>query len=153
MATDKSLSTEQEKKILEKTPTKYVRFRPGSNGMQFPYVENGYAIHRLNEVFNYLWDFEIVGEQVGKKQIWVKGKLTVHLTPDLVISKSNFGGADIKFFQGTENPVDIGNDMKAASADALKKCASMFGLFEDIYWKDSEVGKDAKPGQNPSEPF
>ena len=34
--------------------------------------------------------------------------------------------------------MDFGNDMKAAASDALKKCASQFGLFNDIY-RDNEI--------------
>lgn len=155
---NKSLTEVQEKKIIEATPRKYVKLRPGRGGGQVAYVENGYAIHRLNEVFSYLWDFDVVEQQVGKKQVWVKGKLTVHLSPELSISKSNFGGADIKFKPNSEEPIDIGDDMKAASADALKKCASMFGLFEDVYWRESDLNtsQDRSNGSkavNPSEPF
>ncbi len=36
-------------------------------------------------------------------------------------------------------PLDFGNDMKAAVSDALKKCASMFGIAADIYEKEEFV--------------
>lgn len=150
---EKSLTETQEKKILESTPKEFVRFRPGPGGTQLAYVEMGYMISKLNETFNYLWDFKVTGEQVGKKQIWVKGELTAHLSPELIITKSNYGGAPIKFFQGTEDPVDIGNDLKAAVADCLKKCASMFGIAQDIYWKDAGVSVGETKGTNPAEPF
>ena len=30
-------------------------------------------------------------------------------------------------------PLDLGNDFKAATSDALKKCASLFGIGADVY--------------------
>jgi hypothetical protein len=44
-----------------------------------------------------------------------------------------FGRVDIKFKRGTKFPLDIGNDLKAATTDALKKCAAELGIAADIY--------------------
>lgn len=33
----------------------------------------------------------------------------------------------------TNEPLDFGNDMKAAASDGLKKCASLFGIGADVY--------------------
>ena len=30
-------------------------------------------------------------------------------------------------------PLDFGNDMKAATSDCLKKCASLLGIAADVY--------------------
>jgi isopentenyldiphosphate isomerase len=53
-----------------------------------------------------------------------------------MIVKEQFGRADVKFKKGTEIPIDYGNDLKAASTDALKKCASELGIASDIYGKN-----------------
>jgi hypothetical protein len=42
-------------------------------------------------------------------------------------------------FTGAPVPLDFGNDMKAAVSDALKKCASLFGIAADIYEKEEFV--------------
>ena len=36
-------------------------------------------------------------------------------------------------FSGLPLPLDLGNDFKAATSDALKKCASLFGIGADVY--------------------
>ncbi len=36
-------------------------------------------------------------------------------------------------FSGSPMPLDLGNDFKAATSDALKKCASLFGIGADVY--------------------
>lgn len=36
-------------------------------------------------------------------------------------------------FTKSPMPLDFGNDMKAATSDCLKKCASLFGVASDIY--------------------
>lgn len=42
-------------------------------------------------------------------------------------------------FTNAPMPLDFGNDMKAAVSDALKKCASLFGIAADIYEKEEFV--------------
>lgn len=131
---DTTLITKQtEKAILEKTPAKYIKKRQGRGGKQLDYVETGYVINKLNEVFSYMWSFEVVDEKIGETQVYVKGKLTAHLSPTLSITKVQYGGKDIA--KGSNGrPIDIGDDMKAASSDALKKCASLFGIAQDVFW-------------------
>lgn len=115
------------------TPSKYIKQRPGRGGKSFSYVEVGYVIQQLNQAFSRAWDWEIQEQQIGNKQVWVKGKLTVYFAKDFSITKSSFGGSDIKTTQdGTT--VDIADDLKAASADALKKAASMLGIAADVYF-------------------
>ena len=42
-------------------------------------------------------------------------------------------------FSGNPIPLDFGNDMKAAVSDALKKCASLWGIAADVYESDEFV--------------
>jgi len=44
-----------------------------------------------------------------------------------------YGNKDIIFRKGTEIPLSVGNDLKSAATDALKKCASEIGIAADIY--------------------
>lgn len=132
--------------MYEKTPKDYIKTFQGRGGKQLAYVETGYMVKKLNQVFNYLWDFEVVSEKVEQGHIIVKGKLTAHMSPELTLTKTQYGGASIKSKQDG-NAVDIADDMKAAASDALKKCASMFGIASDIYWggEVEEEKEDVQP--------
>jgi isopentenyldiphosphate isomerase len=95
-------------------------------------------------MFGWDWDFEIIDEKFDLEigQAYVKGKLTCRVNGKPII-KMQFGRADIKFKKAWDNelkksvptklPLDIGNDLKAASTDALKKCASELGIASDVY--------------------
>src|SRR5258708_1105303 len=130
-----NLSKAQLAFITQKTPSQFIKSRPGPCGMRLRYVEVGYVISMLNQVFGYDWDFKILDQQVGKKQVWVRGELTVRVK-DHAVTKGQFGGADIKMNRTTGEPVSIADDLKAAASDSLKKSASMLGIAGDIYWKD-----------------
>lgn len=120
--------------ITQKTPEQFIKHRPGPGGKEVDYVEIGYVINMLNQIFGWDWDFKVIDQQVGKKQVWVRGELTVRLKEHNVI-KGQYGGSDIKLNRNGE-PISIADDLKAAASDSLKKCASMLGIAGDIYWRD-----------------
>lgn len=137
--------------MLRKTPEGHVFKRPGKGGGEWKYVTGIYVKKVLNLVFGWDWDFEILDYKfdLDIKQAFVHGRLTVRISngdkEPRVIKKEQFGRVDIKFKtewvekdgkrskQTTNEPLDIGNDLKAAGTDALKKCASEFGICSDIY--------------------
>ena len=121
--------------INQKTPPSFIKSRPGPGGIRLSYVEVGYVINMLNQVFGWDWSFRITDQQIGKKQVWIRGELAVRLGDHEVI-KAQYGGADIKMNRTTNEPISIADDLKAAASDSLKKCASMLGIAADIYWKD-----------------
>lgn len=142
-------------KILQKTPTQHVFTRPGKGGQSFKYVTGSYVIKALNYIFGWNWDFETIAHGVQQDQIWVQGKLTVKGTHGETIVKTQFGRADIKFKKDTKIMLDFGNDLKAATTDALKKCASMLGIASDIYSKaeyKEETGREPKEISQPYKP-
>jgi hypothetical protein len=124
--------------INEPTPKAEIKHRQARGGLVVRYVTLTYMVKRLNELFGHLWDFSILEQQVGKTQVWVKGELKIWLSPTFSITKTAFGGSDIKFYANTENIIDIADDLKSASADSLKKCASLLGIASDIYGKVEE---------------
>jgi hypothetical protein len=93
----------------------------------------------------------------------VKGTIVAKVYKDkewVELRKTQFGRADVKWQMvaktGTDGkvmyangkiikvrkideytnspvPLDLGNDFKAATSDALKKCASLFGIAADVY--------------------
>jgi len=158
----------KQKLILEQTPKKYVKFKPGRGGMQLAYVETGYMIDRLNKIFNYMWSFEIKEKTQNQSltQCQVLGKLTGYIVIPVQggqpiiqqIVKEQYGGADIKSYtQGhpkAGTPMDIADDFKSAASDALKKCASMLGISADLYWQSYEtppVEKNPFPSIDPTD--
>ncbi len=132
---DNSLNANQLKQLLKKTPAQYVKKRPAKGGGQWDYVTGGYVKKVLNLMFGWDWDFEIISEQVLHGEAIVKGKLTCR-TNGRTIVKMQFGNKDIICKKGTDIPLSIGNDLKAASTDALKKCAAEIGIAADIYNKE-----------------
>lgn len=142
------LSTKQKAKLFQDTPRQYIKQKPGRGGKSLAYVETGYVVKVLTETFNHMWDFDVVEQQVGNTHIWVKGKLTIYGrnadgTP-IPLSKTQFGGAEIKRSRESDAIIDIADDLKAAASDALKKCASMFGVAADVYFPtiDQDDGDD-----------
>lgn len=129
------LNEAQKNFLIQKTPPQHIKTRPGPGGLPLSYVEVGYVINLLNQVFGWNWDFRIVGQQVGKKQVSVQGELAVRIGERMIV-KGQYGGADIKLNRVTSEPVSVADDLKAAASDCLKKCASLLGVAGDVYWKD-----------------
>lgn len=135
-----SLNEKQLSHILKKTPKHYVKQRPAKGGGTWDYVSGGYVKKCLNLMFGWDWDFEILDEKIMHGEAIVKGRLTCRSNGKTII-KTQYGNKDIifkKLQQGeTERqPLSIGNDLKAAATDCLKKCASEIGIAADIYNKD-----------------
>lgn len=139
------LSDDQVNFLRTKTPSVFVKYRAGAGSKQFAYVEVGYVMQVLNSAFGYAgwdWEYEIVVplSYPNTKQIVINGKLTVRVhnkeTGELLatIIKTASGGGMVKMFKDTSNPVDLADDVKSASADALKKAASLMGVASDIYY-------------------
>jgi hypothetical protein len=138
--------------LTKKTPEKYLMKRSAKGGGEWTYVTGSYMKKVLNLMFGFNWNFEVVEYKFDLqiKQAFVLGKLTCK-TGGAEIIKMQFGRADIKFIneyvpnpqkpgqtmkKQTNEPLDLGNDLKAATTDALKKCASEIGIASDIYGKN-----------------
>lgn len=137
----------QRRLVLNETPRYLIRKRKGKGSLYFDYVDVNYVVEQLNYVFGFRWSFRHVSPSptelvayletsVKLKQFIVIGELVV---PDPkrkgeFITKTQTGRADIKMLQQKDGgPVDVGNDLKAAWSDCLKKCASWFGIALDVY--------------------
>lgn len=129
-----ALTASQLKQLLKKTPQQYVHTRPAKGGGTWEYVTGGYVKKVLNIMFGWQWSFEIIEEQIMHGEAIVKGKLTC-TSNGITIVKMQYGNKDIICRKGTDIPLSIGNDLKAAATDALKKCAAEIGIAADIYNK------------------
>lgn len=104
-----------------------IKYRPGRNNAQLAYIETWSVIERLNKAFSHKWDFNILSSQVdtANKNCYVLGKLTVTID-DTTVTKEAFGGQIL-------NSTNIGDELKGAASDSLKKCASLLGVGLHLY--------------------
>jgi hypothetical protein len=129
------LNANQLKILLKATPKKYVHTRPAKGGGQWEYVTGGYVRKVLNLMFGWNWSFNIVERFTESGEAVVLGRLTCCLPNGHTIVKEQFGNKELICKRGTDQPLSIGNDYKAAATDALKKCAAELGIAADIYNK------------------
>jgi len=123
--------------MLGRTPEQHIYSRPAKGGGTWSYVTGIYVQKILNYVFGWNWDFQIVDKGREGNLVWVQGRLTIRdKDGNIRIIKEQFGRADIKMKRGSNEALDYGNDLKAASTDALKKCASQLGIASDVYGKN-----------------
>lgn len=139
-----SLNGKQLALILKRTPSQYVHKRPAKGGGQWEYVTGGYVRKCLNLMFGWDWSFEIISREVIYGEAIVEGKLTCNSNGRSIV-KMQFGNKDIVYKKQSDEdrdkgldriPLSIGNDLKAAATDALKKCAAELGIAADIYNKE-----------------
>lgn len=141
---ENSLNEHQLAQILKRTPTQYIKKRPAKGGGTWDYVTGGYVRKVLNLMFGWDWDFEILDHTIIGGEAVVKGRLTCRTNGKQIV-KTQFGNKDIIYKKQTQDeitkgldkiPLSIGNDLKAAATDALKKCAAEIGIAADIYNKE-----------------
>ena len=121
-----------------------IKSRKGRSGNTLSYVETSEYIKRLNEVFDYNWSFEIVDEKIENGFVIVRGKLTAE-----GVTKMQYGTSQITVGKGSGEVVAIGDDMKSAGSDCLKKSASLFGIGLHLYnGADDGNGNNGNNGGN-----
>ena len=119
------------RELLEKPfGPEQIKTREGSFGKTLEYVEAHTVIQRLNDAFDGEWSFEIVEQKVLEQtdEVLVLGQLKAGN-----VVKSQFGSTKITRSRQSGEMVSIADDFKAAATDALKKCATMFGVGLHLY--------------------
>jgi hypothetical protein len=128
--------------LLEKPFTpEQIKRRQGTNGDVLDYIEGCAVIQRLNECFDAEWIFEIQEHRVFDDEVVVLGKLTAQ-----GVAKSQFGKSRITRAKKDNAVISLGDDLKAAATDCLKKCATLFGVGLHLYF---DVGHAAMNGNGP----
>jgi Rad52/22 family double-strand break repair protein len=118
------------RELLEKPfAPEQIKRRQGTNGDVLDYIEGCAVIQRLNECFDAEWIFEIQDHRVYDDEVVVLGKLTLQ-----GISKSQFGKSRITRSKKDNSIISLGDDLKAAATDCLKKCATLFGVGLHLYF-------------------
>ena len=147
-----SMNASQLKFILKRTPEQYIKERPAKGGGKWQYVTGGYVKKCLNLMFGWDWDFEILEDKILHDEAIVKGRLTCRSNGKTII-KTQYGNKDVIYRKQTDPtqpriPLSIGNDLKAAATDCLKKCAAEIGIAADIYnaedFREVNVNTDDK---------
>ena len=118
--------------------------RKGAGNKMFTYVATHAVINRLNRACSYHWDFHVLRHEWVSDVLMCYGELTI---PGL----GTRGGYGVqKYTAGS------GEDLlKGASSDALKKCATQFGVGLELYGEDREApdyappARAARPAQQP----
>lgn len=153
----KYLGEEVVDRILKPTEKELIRWRKIGGGKMAPYVAGSAFIARLNECFGFLWSYEVIETTRDGEHIVSKGRLTFEIPgiketvtkpngevivreiQSIKVVKEQYGGSEIKRYvnaTGKYKPgdmLDLANDYKASSTDAMKKCAVEAGLFLDVY--------------------
>ena len=121
-----------------------VKQRQGNFGHILDYVEGHVVTSRLNDAFDGNWTFEIVKYRILKDtdEVLVLGKLTAE-----GITKMAFGSKQIERNKDTKAIISLGDDLKAASTDALKKAASLLGVGLYLYSDQRPNGKTEREVQ------
>jgi len=111
--------------------------RKGRFGQTLDYIGSHHVIERLNEALQGHWSFKILDREIMQDEVIVLGELTAH-----GISHQQFGTSSVTRTKEDKTIVSIGDDLKAAASDCLKKCSTQFGVGLHLY------GLDAKPNGN-----
>ncbi len=124
------------REVLEKKfPKREIKTRLGKDGKELYYLETPSVIKRLNEAFEGEWSFEIKEKVIDLEMgyVWVLGRLTCGN-----VVKEQFGFKALS----PENQgglTELGDDLKAAASDALKKCATLLGVGLYLYQEGEEA--------------
>lgn len=126
---------------------KEIRQREGGNGKTLDYVEGHAVITRLNEAFDGNWNFEVTdyGIDEDHDEVRVLCKLTAE-----GITKMQFGSSSITRNKKTKEAVSIGDDLKKCATDALKKCATLFGVGLHLYGEKTDARPRTAPRSEPT---
>jgi Rad52/22 family double-strand break repair protein len=119
------------RELLEKPfAADQIKQRKGGFGEVLDYIEGPVVIQRLNEAFQSEWSFRIQEHTILENEVVVLGELTAQ-----GITKTQFGSKDITRAKADGATVSIGDDLKAAATDALKKCSTLFGVGLHLYFE------------------
>src|SRR6266850_1427080 len=107
-----------------------VTFTDVRGGVELKYVSGEQVVTRLNEVLGVGgWSFRVLRHDVNSEadEAWALGELVAEIGERTVV-RQQFGSQKIRRSRSTGAPLDLGFDLKGASTDALKKCASLLGV-------------------------
>jgi len=114
--------------LVEPFPEDAIRSRRGNHGKQLHYLETWRVIDRLNQAFGHDWNFRIHEWKVMENEVVVHAEVEA-----AGVVKQAFGSSCITRSRESGDAVSIGDDLKSASSDGLKKASSKFGIGLHLY--------------------
>ena len=99
-------------------------------GVEITYVSQEQVVSRLNEVLGVAgWSFRVLHQEIHPEadEAWVLGEMVADFDGKMVV-RQQFGSQKIKRSRSTGTPLDLGFDLKGATSDCMKKCASWLGV-------------------------
>lgn len=140
------------RELLEKKfDESQIRQRKGNFGRMLDYIEGHAVIQRLNDAFDSDWSFHIVSHEILENEVIVCGALCAGN-----ITKQQFGSSQITRNSQDNSIISLGDDLKSATTDALKKAATLLGVGLHLYGEKesstttSETKKDGNGSNNAS---
>lgn len=107
-----------------------VTFRDVRGGVEVTFISGEQVVSRLNEVLGVAgWSFRVVRHDIHPEadEAWALGELVAEIGERTVV-RQQFGSQKLRRSRSTGAPLDLGFDLKGASTDAMKKCASLLGV-------------------------
>jgi hypothetical protein len=107
-----------------------VTFTDVRGGVALTYVSGEQVVRRLNEVLGVGgWSFRVLRHDINPEadEAWALGELVAEIG-DRTVVRQQFGSQKLRRSRSTGAPLDLGFDLKGASTDAMKKCASLLGV-------------------------
>lgn len=160
---DLNFTLEEAKQTLEaKLNPQWIKQRTQGK-TTLSYIGGHTVIRLLNKAFNYQWSFEIVSEEVKesvpkpafdgwgnnrKPKLNPDGSQVMEPQPPVakVLGRLTVPGVGVKEQYGSKVLIGGASEQesafKSASTDALKKCASLFGIGLELYGDDEGFGDD-----------
>ncbi len=143
------------KEIIEVLEEKFskdkIKKRPGSFGKTLDYIEAHEVLKRANRAFAGDWGFVLL---TTPKDMVIDGNIVAHVrvsytNPEtgITINRDGIGGKKITYVRQSpedaakglpKQALDLTNDMKAGTSDAIKKAFSTFGIALDLYGTDDD---------------
>lgn len=167
-------NAEESKKVLEaKLNPQWIKQRQ-QGGTTLSYIGGHTVIRLLNKAFNYQWSFEIVSEEVKesvpkavydgwgknrKPRVDASGNQIFEAQPPVakVLGRLTVPGLGVKEQYGSKvligGATEQESAFKAASTDALKKCASLFGIGLELYGDEEGFEDDVQQPTQVQEPY
>lgn len=108
----------------------------------FDYIPHPYVTERLNMALGVgAWSFRVLETTWAKEvdEVLVHGELTAVIAGERVV-KEQWGGQKINKNRDGKI-VELANDFKGAASDALKKCATLLGVGEELYMQGHKPPK------------
>lgn len=125
--------------LTRRFPKEAIKQRKGANGLYLNYVEAHSVIRRLIEATNNNFNFRVLG---------------IDQTADLVMAtvELEIGGSKRQHVGTARTAGNPDDAVKAAISDAIKKCATLFGVALELYGTDYEADMPTTQPARPAQP-